>query len=58
VLVAPALQTEGKQLQRDQSIGMGSAGAVAAPSHDSVTNGAARSAVTEPQVAAPTPVGE
>ena len=58
VMVAPALQTEGKQLQRDQSIGMGSAGAAAAPSHDNVTNGAARSAVTEPQIAAPTPVGE
>src|SRR3954462_3059392 len=32
VMVAPALQTEGKQLQRDQSIGMGATGAaVAAP---------------------------
>ncbi|MGI8806166.1 MAG: GuaB3 family IMP dehydrogenase-related protein, partial [Thermoleophilaceae bacterium] len=58
VMVAPALQTEGKQLQRDQSIGMGSAGATAAPSRDNVTNGAAHSALTEPQVAAPTPVGE
>src|ERR671939_298209 len=29
VMVAPALQTEGKQLQRDQSIGMGASGAAA-----------------------------
>jgi IMP dehydrogenase len=56
VMVAPALQTEGKQLQRDQSIGMGSAGATAAPSRDNVTNGDARSA--EPQAVAPAPVGE
>jgi hypothetical protein len=25
-MVAPALQTEGKQLQRDQGVGMGSSG--------------------------------
>jgi IMP dehydrogenase len=31
VMVAPALQTEGKQLQRDQVLGMGSSVAVAAP---------------------------
>ena len=30
VMVAPALQTEGKQLQRDQAIGMGASAAVAA----------------------------
>jgi IMP dehydrogenase len=30
VMVAPSLQTEGKQLQRDQSIGMGATGAAAA----------------------------
>src|SRR3954469_22579419 len=30
VMVAPSLQTEGKQLQRDQSIGMGASGAAAA----------------------------
>jgi IMP dehydrogenase len=30
VMVAPALQTEGKQLQRDQSIGMGATGAASA----------------------------
>jgi IMP dehydrogenase len=32
VMVAPSLQTEGKQLQRDQAIGMGARGAAAAPS--------------------------
>src|SRR3954468_3431756 len=30
VMVAPSLQTEGKQLQRDQSIGMGATGAASA----------------------------
>jgi IMP dehydrogenase len=30
VMVAPALQTEGKQLQRDQAVGMGATGAAAA----------------------------
>jgi IMP dehydrogenase len=30
LMVAPALQSEGKQLQRDQSVGMGSTGAAAA----------------------------
>ena len=29
VVIAPALQTEGKQLQRDQAIGMGSNGKAA-----------------------------
>jgi IMP dehydrogenase len=39
VMVAPALQTEGKQLQRDQAVGMGaSAGAAATPQ---VRNGTA-----------------
>jgi hypothetical protein len=39
-MVAPALQTEGKHLQRDQEVGMGAtAAAAAAPSTDSVTNG-------------------
>ena len=37
---APALQTEGKQLQRDQSVGMGATAAAAAASPD-VSNGAA-----------------
>jgi IMP dehydrogenase len=42
VMVAPALQTEGKQLQRDQAVGMGATGAAAAapPSADNVSNGA------------------
>jgi len=31
VMVAPALQSEGKQLQRDQGIGMGATAAAAAP---------------------------
>jgi len=40
VMVAPSLQTEGKQLQRDQAIGMGAASAArAAPASDGVTNG-------------------
>src|SRR3954452_5648597 len=40
VMVAPSLQTEGKQLQRDQAVGMGAtAAAAAAPSTDSLTNG-------------------
>jgi IMP dehydrogenase len=30
VVIAPALQTEGKQLQRDQAVGMGSNGKAAA----------------------------
>jgi IMP dehydrogenase len=39
-MVAPSLQTEGKQLQRDQSIGMGATGAAAAapPSADTVAD--------------------
>jgi IMP dehydrogenase len=42
VMVAPALQSEGKQLQRDQEIGMGATAAAAAapPSADGVSNGA------------------
>ncbi len=40
VNVAPSLQTEGKQLQRDQAIGMGAQSAAkAAPASDGVTNG-------------------
>src|SRR6476659_2151666 len=39
VMVAPSLQTEGKQLQRDQSIGMGATGAAAAaPAPDTVAD--------------------
>ena len=40
VMVAPALQTEGKHLQRSQEVGMGAtSAAAAAPSTDNVTNG-------------------
>ena len=40
VMVAPSLQTEGKQLQRDQAIGMGAQSAAkAAPASDGVVNG-------------------
>jgi IMP dehydrogenase len=39
VMVAPALQTEGKQLQRDQSVGMGATAAAApAPMSDTVAD--------------------
>jgi IMP dehydrogenase len=42
VMVAPSLQTEGKQLQRDQAIGMGAVSAAkAAPAPDGVVNGGA-----------------
>jgi IMP dehydrogenase len=41
VMIAPALQTEGKQLQRSQEVGMGATSAAsAAPSTDSVAPGA------------------
>ncbi|MBA2505902.1 MAG: GuaB3 family IMP dehydrogenase-related protein [Thermoleophilaceae bacterium] len=36
VMVAPALQSEGKQLQREQAIGMGATAAAAAPSRDGI----------------------
>src|SRR5215218_3848285 len=40
VMVAPSLQTEGKQLQRDQAIGMGAQSAAkAAPPSGGITNG-------------------
>jgi IMP dehydrogenase len=48
IMVAPALQTEGKQLQRDQAVGMGATAAAAAspPSADSLaTNGVAEPAL-------------
>jgi IMP dehydrogenase len=45
VMVAPSLQTEGKQLQRDQAIGMGAVSAAkAAPAADGVVNGSAPAA--------------
>jgi IMP dehydrogenase len=41
LMVAPALQTEGKQLQREQQVGMGAAGrAVSLPEHDKEPVGA------------------
>jgi IMP dehydrogenase len=39
VMVAPALQTEGKQLQRDQSVGMGATTAAAAAPSPDLSNG-------------------
>ena len=54
VMVAPSLQTEGKQLQRDQAIGMGAASAArAAPAADGVSNGAV--AADEPATSATDP---
>ena len=51
LMVAPSLQTEGKQLQRDQAIGMGAASAAkAAPAPDGVVNGAAPSSEETPGV--------
>ena len=42
LMVAPSLQSEGKQLQREQEIGMGATAAAAAhPAADGVTNGSA-----------------
>jgi IMP dehydrogenase len=47
VMVAPSLQTEGKQLQRDQAIGMGATSAAkAAPAPDGVVNGSGTAADT------------
>ncbi|MFL5896285.1 MAG: GuaB3 family IMP dehydrogenase-related protein [Thermoleophilaceae bacterium] len=46
VMVAPALQSEGKSLQREQAIGMGATGA-AAPAPKSATNGSNGHAVAE-----------
>jgi IMP dehydrogenase len=54
VMVAPALQTEGKHLQRDQSVGMGATAAAAAapPSADNVS---ANGVVAEPAAEAAEP---
>jgi IMP dehydrogenase len=50
VMVAPSLQTEGKQLQRDQAIGMGAASAArAAPAPDGVVDRAADGTATPSQ---------
>jgi IMP dehydrogenase len=49
VMVAPSLQTEGKQLQRDQAIGMGAVSAAkAAPASDGVINGGSSAPVGDP----------
>jgi IMP dehydrogenase len=53
-MVAPALQSEGKQLQRDQAIGMGATGAAAAAPAD---NGGGASGVV-PVEPDPALVGE
>ena len=59
LMVAPSLQTEGKQLQRDQAIGMGAVSAAkAAPAPDGVTNGAGGSAEPATPSADPALVGE
>ncbi len=50
VMVAPALQTEGKQLQREQAIGMGSHGAAAAPVTNGNGNGSAAGNGTSPEL--------
>ena len=58
VMVAPSLQTEGKQLQRDQAIGMGAVSAArAAPATDGVANGGAQPEPSTP-TADPALVGE
>jgi IMP dehydrogenase len=55
VMVAPSLQTEGKQLQRDQAIGMGAVSAAkAAPAADGVVNGSTE-AVSDPATPAADP---
>jgi len=49
LMVAPALQTEGKQLQRAQAVGMGaSGGAAAAPPANGATTTNGHSATSEP----------
>ncbi len=56
VMVAPALQSEGKQLQRDQAVGMGATAAAAAvpPSADG-TSGNGATHASAPEVAASDP---
>src|SRR5947207_4879833 len=59
VMVAPSLQTEGKQLQRDQAIGMGATSAAkAAPAPDGVANGAAASGEAATPANDPALIGE
>jgi IMP dehydrogenase len=53
VMVAPALQTEGKQLQRDQAVGMGArAAATAAPGADGVMSPAPEEVPDDPALLA------
>src|SRR5919197_1135248 len=59
VMVAPALQTEGKQLQRDQAIGMGATSAAkAAPAPDGVVNGSSADADPATPTSDPALIGE
>jgi IMP dehydrogenase len=59
VMVAPSLQTEGKQLQRDQAIGMGAVSAArAAPAPDGVVNGTSTAADPATPAIDPALVGE
>jgi hypothetical protein len=58
-MVAPSLQTEGKQLQRDQAIGMGATSAAkAAPAPDGVVNGNSHAEEPATPSADPALVGE
>ncbi len=50
VMVAPALQSEGKQLQREQAVGMGSTGAAAAPVSNGNGNGSTAGNGTSPEL--------
>jgi IMP dehydrogenase len=60
VMVAPALQTEGKQLQREQAVGMGATGAAAAAPapKEGGANGAGAPAAVTAEPADPALVGE
>ena len=49
VMVAPALQTEGKQLQREQSVGMGSNGAAVRRSRSRLGGEGRRAAAARPE---------
>jgi IMP dehydrogenase len=59
VMVAPSLQTEGKQLQRDQAIGMGAVSAArAAPAPDGIANGGTAQSEPAPPSTDPALVGD
>jgi IMP dehydrogenase len=47
VMVAPALQSEGKSLQREQAVGMGATGAAAPAPRDTLSNGLNQDAILE-----------